>query len=58
VILAYAKEFPMEASTEHPESTTLSEEIPSIIDDEILPWKQNTLKTVRMVEPGDFTSIK
>jgi len=58
VILAYAKEFPVEVSTGHPESTTVSEETPSIIDEEIMPWKKNTLKTVGMVEPGDFASIK
>lgn len=60
VVLAYAKESPMDTwtPTELPDSAEPGEETQSAIDQEIVPWTENMLKTVRMVEPGDFAAFK
>ncbi|KAI9047585.1 hypothetical protein LZ554_008298 [Drepanopeziza brunnea f. sp. 'monogermtubi'] len=55
VILAYAKEVVLDKS----QTASLSPAaVEACIRDEIIPWANGTLETVRMTRPGDFVALK
>jgi proline dehydrogenase len=59
VILGYAKEVVMdEAQTENLSSCGDSEAAEACIRNEITPWANGTLETVKMTCPGDFVALK
>ena len=59
VILGYAKEVVLtDKQAGQLEGAKLGEETQTIIDNEIVPWAEGTLETVRLAEPGDFVALK
>ncbi|CAM1504870.1 Fc.00g024610.m01.CDS01 [Cosmosporella sp. VM-42] len=57
VILGYAKEVVL-TSNQAESLTNAGEETEECIRDEIIPWTEGTLETVRLAEPGDFVALK
>ncbi|EQL00389.1 proline oxidase PrnD [Ophiocordyceps sinensis CO18] len=57
VILCYAREVVL-SDKEAGKLDKVGEETPDAIEQEIIPWTQGTLETVRLTEPGDFAAIK
>ncbi|KAK1827389.1 FAD-linked oxidoreductase-like protein [Podospora conica] len=55
VILGYAKEVVLPASSSTPTSTTTPTENTAT---EVRPWATGTLETVRLASPGDFVALK
>lgn len=61
VIFSYAKEVVMDKSAQNDlkdcseKDQTLKEES---LKREILPWKEGTIETVKLAEPGDFVALK
>lgn len=59
VILGYAKEVVLsEAQTRDLAASKVGEETEECIRNEIDPWAQGTLETVRLAQPGDFVALK
>jgi hypothetical protein len=59
VILGYAKEVVLEGSDARDMSAAkLGQETARDIEKEINPWRDGTLETVRLAEPGDFVALK
>lgn len=59
VILAYAKEVVLDKKqTESLASCGNNEAAEACIRNEIIPWANGTLETVRMTRPGDFVALK
>ncbi|KAE9368691.1 FAD-linked oxidoreductase [Stipitochalara longipes BDJ] len=61
VILGYAKEVVMDETQTASLSScsdTNSETAEACIRDEIIPWANGTLETVKMTAPGDFVALK
>lgn len=59
VILGYAKEVVLdESQKENLASCGEGEAAEACIRDEIIPWTNGTLETVRIAEPGDFVALK
>lgn len=59
VILGYAKEVVMpESKAKDLAAGKVLEETEDTINNEILPWAQGTLETVRLAQPGDFVALK
>lgn len=59
VILGYAKEVVLESSdAKDMAKANLGEETARDIEKEINPWRDGTLETVRLAEPGDFVALK
>lgn len=59
VILAYAKEVVLdEKQAGNLESCGETEAAEACIKNEIIPWAQGTLETVRLASPGDFVALK
>lgn len=56
VILCYAKEVVLTGSQAKNLSADLETE--ESIKNEIIPWAEGTLETVRLAEPGDFVALK
>ena len=59
VILGYAKEVVLsEAQARDMAAGKAGEETEECIRNEIEPWTQGTLETVRLAQPGDFVALK
>lgn len=59
VILGYAKEVVLEKSdAKELTIANLGQESARDIEREINPWRDGTLETVRLAEPGDFVALK
>ncbi|UNI22981.1 proline dehydrogenase [Purpureocillium takamizusanense] len=59
VILGYAKEVVLtDKQAGQLEGAKVGEETQTVIDNEIVPWAEGTLETVRLAEPGDFVALK
>ncbi|KAI5459102.1 proline oxidase PrnD [Mariannaea sp. PMI_226] len=56
VILCYAKEVVL--SKEQAAKLGVGQETEEAIKNEILPWAEGTLETVRLVQPGDYVALK
>ncbi|QPG95249.1 hypothetical protein C2857_007905 [Epichloe festucae Fl1] len=58
VILGYAREVVLtEKQVEEVESAA-GQETQKVIDNEIVPWTEGTLETIRLAQPGDFVALK
>ncbi|KAF7543599.1 hypothetical protein G7046_g9969 [Stylonectria norvegica] len=57
VILGYAKEVVLDKS-QAMGLENAAEETEECVRDEIIPWAEGTLETVRLTEPGDFVALK
>jgi hypothetical protein len=59
VILGYAKEVVLsESQARDLAAGKVGEETDECIRNEIAPWAQGTLETVRLAQPGDFVALK
>ncbi|CAG8952877.1 hypothetical protein HYFRA_00007591 [Hymenoscyphus fraxineus] len=59
VILGYAKEVVMdEAQADSLTSCGSSEALETCIRDEIIPWKEGSIETVKLAGPDDFVALK
>ncbi|KYK57966.1 proline oxidase PrnD [Drechmeria coniospora] len=59
VILGYAKEVVLtDEQAGRLDGAKPGEETRSVIDNEIVPWAEGTLETVRLAEKGDFVALK
>ncbi|KAL7929701.1 FAD-linked oxidoreductase-like protein [Trichoderma chlorosporum] len=59
VILGYAKEVVLEKSdAQAMTAANLGQETVRDIEKEINPWRDGTLETVRLADPGDFVALK
>lgn len=56
VILCYAKEVVL--SKEQAANLGVGQETEEAIRNEITPWAEGTLETVRLVQPGDYVALK
>lgn len=56
VILCYAKEVVL--TGKQAENLSADLETEESIKNEIIPWAEGTLETVRLAEPGDFVALK
>lgn len=57
VILCYAREVVLSGS-QAKSLGVLDEETEDCVKNEIIPWAEGTLETVRLAEPGDFVALK
>ncbi|KAI6784602.1 proline dehydrogenase-like protein [Emericellopsis cladophorae] len=55
VMLCYAREVGLSGEQARGK---VSDETPELIQNEIAPWAEGTLETVRLAQPGDFVSMK
>ncbi|ROW11862.1 hypothetical protein VPNG_04965 [Cytospora leucostoma] len=60
VILGYAKEVVLtDEETKHLAAVGLeSEAAEASVQNEVIPWQQGTLETVKLAEPGDYVALK
>lgn len=59
VMLGYAKEVVLdEKASQELESSSDNSAVEECIQNEILPWREGTLKTIDMTEQGDFVALK
>jgi hypothetical protein len=58
VILGYAREVVLTDKQAEEVGLTLGQETQKVIDNEIVPWADGTLETVRLAQPGDFVALK
>ncbi len=58
MMLCYAKEVVLDAEAAKELEASGGQATEATIQNEILPWKQGTLATVSLAEPGDFVALK
>ncbi|KAK2595331.1 proline dehydrogenase [Conoideocrella luteorostrata] len=58
VILGYAREVVLTEKQAEEVGLTAGQETQKVIDNEIVPWAEGTLETVRLAQPGDFVALK
>lgn len=58
VILGYAREVVLTEKQAAEVESTAGQETQKVIDNEIVPWAEGTLETVRLAQPGDFVALK
>ncbi|KAG5982553.1 hypothetical protein E4U55_001740 [Claviceps digitariae] len=58
VILGYAREVVLTGEQAKEVELAAGEETLKAIDNEIVPWTEGTLETVRLAQPGDFVALK
>ena len=58
VILGYAKEVVLTEKQAEEVESVVGQETQKVIDNEIVPWAEGTLETVRLAQPGDFVALK
>lgn len=60
VILGYAKEVVLTKSQTKELAATglVGKEAEAAIQNEVIPWAQGTLETVRLAQPGDYVALK
>ncbi|KAG6038072.1 hypothetical protein E4U41_004606 [Claviceps citrina] len=58
VILGYAREVVLTDKQIKEAESAAGQETQKVIDNEIVPWAEGTLETVRLTKPGDFVALK
>ncbi|KAG6008421.1 hypothetical protein E4U21_004443 [Claviceps maximensis] len=58
VILGYAREVVLTDKQAAEAESAAGQETLKAIDNEIIPWTEGTLETVRLAQPGDFVALK
>ncbi|KAG8411424.1 hypothetical protein J3458_015485 [Metarhizium acridum] len=58
VILGYAREVVLTEKQAEEVELAAGQETQKVIDNEIVPWAEGTLETVRLAQPGDFVALK
>lgn len=58
VILGYAREVDLTEKQAEEVGLAAGQETHKVIDNEIVPWTEGTLETVRLAQPGDFVALK
>lgn len=58
VILGYAREVVLTDKQAEEAELAAGQETQNVIDNEIVPWTEGTLETVRLAQPGDFVALK
>ncbi|KAG5923891.1 hypothetical protein E4U53_003493 [Claviceps sorghi] len=58
VILGYAREVALTGTQSAEMESPAGQETAQAIDNEIMPWTEGTLETIRLAQPGDFVALK